>query len=119
MPAIALLVLTIAAIIVLIIYVFYTIFKKMRDRKMNNPHKILKYLYETAKKRGNTAPENFTYKTEILEAIHINIKDLKSCVTQLKKEGLISDVDECLALTQEGINYYELFIGVRRPKWAK
>lgn len=119
MPAILLLVLTIAAVVALLIYASLAIIRRVHSINISNPHKVLAYLYKP-KKKGDTSHENFSYKTEILEAIHMNIKDLKSCVSQLKKEGLILDVDESLALTPLGVDYYEVFIGrFRKAKWPK
>lgn len=119
MPAVVTLVLTIVAVIALVIYALSWISKRIYNKQINNPHKVLKYLYETAKKKKRKLDGSFIYKTEILEAIHMNIKDLKSCIIQLKDEGLILDVDECLALTPSGVSYYQVFIGMKKPKWPE
>lgn len=120
MVAVLLLVLTITAVVALLIYASLEIIRRIQNKKMNAPHKVLKYLYETSKKKKRKLEGTFMSKIEILEAIHINIKDLKSCIIQLKKEGLILDVDEHLTLTKLGVDYYEVFIKkLRKPKWPE
>jgi predicted methyltransferase len=75
---------------------------KTMDTVLQKKYMILKYLNRI---RGKS-----TYKMKVMEDLSLEIEPMKMCVTQLKEEKLITEDANCIALTDFGKNFAQVFV---------
>ena len=97
-------------VIISIVYFVYTYKESKRkeaqiktmDTVLQKKYMILKYLNKI---RGKS-----TYKIKVMEDLSLEIEPMKMCVKLLKEEKLITEDANCIALTDFGKNFAQVFV---------
>ncbi len=90
-------------------------FMEVRENKA----KILENIYKGAKNRKEKIPGSESLKVAIMENHNITPEKMRACLKELKKEKLVIESEEHVALTTFGVQFHEIFGKKTQPRKKK